>query len=185
MSLRDWDQAREHIAKALDDADLYGPPGAIGHFVRSLKRPKAPSTKATRARAGHRQEKAGKREAKRERTSAVYRAVARRAAGNCEACFMPFSDADPPHMDHFFGRGKYVETERSCWLIHGPSCHRQKHAGERAYWLAKFAGHCAAYGYTREGAGAQRQLEAEEISTSLPASPRSTPNHEEKPEVTT
>lgn len=97
--------------------------------------------------------------------SKVYAKCEHRAAGDCESCEMPFTDFDPPEMDHFFGKRHAPENERTCWMLHR-SCHRQKTANEpvAAWWLAKFAEHCDVYGYHSEAERARARLDALALS---------------------
>jgi hypothetical protein len=112
-----------------------------------------------------REEKRSKREVKNAETSAIYADVEKRADGKCEACGRAFGQFDPPHLDHYVGRGKAKQSVRNCWLIHGNSCHRQKHAGHpsAAYWHGLFAVHCDRHGYRREAADARAKFEAEQL----------------------
>lgn len=198
MNLRDWEQAREHIAAQLEDWG--GEPYERGaSFIRTLKRPKPASTKATRARTSRQQEKAGKREAKNRETAEIRGEVLQRDGWKCHLCEGSEQSTHGLTLDHFWGRGKVAQAVHNCWTL-CVGCHRAKtnNKPDRLFWLRMYRDHVQSWAaeyhrdpddprsadYAAEYAKTQREIEAEEIRQSLPASPRSTPNPEKQGEAT-
>lgn len=129
--------------------------------ITDLRRALEPRKKSSQVRATEK-----KRRKKSELNREVWRQASERLVGwNCEACETPFSDADPPEQDHFFGRGKAPTTIQSTWLIHR-SCHRRKTNSEptSAFWLDLFYRHAAKHGYHAEAAKAQARLDSLRLS---------------------
>lgn len=114
---------------------------------------------------------AAKRKTKREKTAELYWMAMARADGVCECgCGQPLdaaSLAGHPELDHFRGRGRARQTVPNTWMLRR-DCHRAKHRGSRAVWLAKYAAHARRHGYQAEAAWADAELEAEQMAAQLP-----------------
>ena len=83
----------------------------------------------------------------------IANAVIERAGSHCECCNRPFiGDEGPfrPTIDHMQGRGR-SESVETCWVLRW-ACHEEKTLNEpsASYWLAKFALHAKAKGYSEE-----------------------------------
>jgi 5-methylcytosine-specific restriction endonuclease McrA len=177
-----WPAHREHIADAIEHA--FGP-GSIqadaATFVRSLKPPKAPSTKASRFRSQARATKAAKRETKNAETAALREEAFRRAEWRCECgCRFPVRENTPGagELDHFFSR-RHGQSLEVVWVL-AQACHRAKtdNRPSRATWLRLFITHCKRHGYAAARGRAERDLETEETKAALDSGRRSNTTQE-------
>lgn len=118
---------------------------------QELRKALAPKPKPQKKLPGPtiKQAKAKKKRSRRDETREIYEAVAKRADGRCEACSREFSPLDPPEMDHQLGKKHARQSVENCWLIHGRSCHRMKHAADpsRLVWLKRIAAHARTFGH--------------------------------------
>ena len=81
-----------------------------------------------------------------------------RAEGLCECgCGEPLGDSG--HLDHFFGRAKAPENERTCWALHWRCDHlKTTNTPSAAAWLRKFIAHCLKHRYELEAQAADVKL---------------------------
>ena len=95
-------------------------------------------------------------------------AVAKRAAGACEACGQWVGlNGEDGHLDHARGRGR-AESVESCWLL-CLSCDlfKTNNRPNAAHWLARFARHCDNHGYSEEARIARGRLAFVETRSGL------------------
>ena len=140
---------------------FYSPPAGSSdaQVIDRLRSALTPSPKKRAAKVARKAAKGAKRATKRERTSAIYDAVAKRADGKCEACGLVFSWENRAEMDHFFGRGKVAQSEANCWLICW-ACHLRKtrNLPSAKAWLDRFVTHARFHRYTASAAMALARL---------------------------
>lgn len=137
--------------------------GTVGRAFAELRAAMAPR-KSVKAAATRR---TAKRASKKEETAAIRAAVMKRAGKYCEACL---SFCPSPEMDHFFGRVRAAQSERSCWSL-CRLCHREKtnNAPSAAHWLEAFVAHCERHGYREEAGMAVRRLGMVQAKATLSA----------------
>lgn len=91
-------------------------------------------------------------------TKKIRAAVFARAKGKCE-CSCGRSLGESGHLDHFFGRAKMVESERTTWAL----ClfcdhHKTINKPSASFWLRRFRVHAKKHGFTGELERAEAKL---------------------------
>lgn len=83
---------------------------------------------------------------KRRSTSKLWDRLMERSGGKCECgCGIQFGPLDfTPEMDHWHGRARAPENEKTCWLL-ARCCHRMKTRWQpsRTWWTAQWVKHRA------------------------------------------
>jgi flavin reductase (DIM6/NTAB) family NADH-FMN oxidoreductase RutF len=145
------------IVRALDEAGEFLA-AAASEELRAAMAPKK-FVKAAR------KVKAAKKKVKRDESAEIRAAVMKRAAGACESCGAQETNLQRLEWDHFFGRVRVPQSERSTWALCG-SCHRKKTLNEPSAvsWLMEFAGHARANSFHDEAGMAMRRMRAIELS---------------------
>lgn len=118
--------------------------------LRAALKIKRPAKKAFVTAPTRKQEKAKKDRTKKAKRQDVRALVFLRAGGRCECgCGRAFTDFDPGHFDHFFGRAR-AESVETCWAL-ARDCDRAKtlNSPSAEYWLVTFQDHCERHGYEK------------------------------------
>lgn len=131
-----------------------------------LERAISKAERSSSTRLKLKQPKAEKRALKRDETITIREAVMCRAHYRCERCDVIGRTLQ---LDHFFGRGKVVQTVENCWALCW-LCHKWKtqNTPTAVFWLRTFAKHCDKFGYSAEAERARTKLAWAEAKAATP-----------------